>query len=244
MTQRRCEITARRSAPKRSRQQVLGFEDLLDVATNLRWTWQARTRALFARLDPAAEPSALEWPRRLLLGLGPAEVEQRLASDPGLASLAAAVVDDASGYEANTARTWFPQAHRKERRFEVAYFAAEFALTDSLPAYAGGLGAMAGEFLKSASALGVPLVGVGLLYRETSHQWLDDSGLQQESWEVLDFERLPIELARDVMGRPVRVKVPLPGRDVVAQVWTVLVGRNRLYFSTPTSNRIDEPTAT
>ena len=157
-------------------------------------------------------------------------MEQRLASDPGLASLAAAVVDNASGYEANTARTWFPQAHRKERRFEVAYFAAEFALTDSLPAYAGGLGAMAGEFLKSASALGVPLVGVGLLYRETSHQWLDDSGLQQESWEVLDFERLPIELARDVMGRPVRVKVPLPGRDVVAQVWTVLVGRNRLYL--------------
>ena len=84
--------------------------------------------------------------------------------------------------------------------------------------------------LKSASALGVPLVGVGLLYREASHQWLDESGLQQESWEVLDFERLPIELARDGMGRPVRVKVPLPGRDVVAQVWTVLVGRNRLYL--------------
>jgi starch phosphorylase len=157
-------------------------------------------------------------------------VQQRLASDPDLALLARAVVENASGYEANTAGTWFPQGHRKDSRFQVAYFAAEFALTDSLPAYAGGLGAMAGEFLKSASALGVPLVGVGLLYRETSHQWLDDRGLQQESWEVLDFERLPIELARDAMGRPVRVKVPLPGRDVVAQVWTVLVGRNRLYL--------------
>ncbi|MGP8149318.1 MAG: alpha-glucan family phosphorylase [Acidimicrobiales bacterium] len=230
MTRRRCEITARRSAPKRSRQQVVGFEDLLDVATNLRWTWQARTRGLFARLDPAAGSSALEWPLRLLTGLGRAAVEERLASDPDLAALAAAVVENATAYEANHTRNWFPQTHRKDRGFEVAFFAAEFALTDSLPVYAGGLGAVAGEFLKSASALGVPLVGVGLLYRETSHQWLDASGLQQESWEVLDFERLPIELALDAMGRPVRVKVPLPGRDVVAQVWTVLVGRNRLYL--------------
>lgn len=208
----------------------MGFEDLLGVAMNLRWTWQARTRALFARLDPAAGPSALEWPLRLLNGLGRATVEDRLASDPELAALATAVVDSAIAYEANPTRTWFPQTHKKDRGFEVAFFAAEFALTDSLPVYAGGLGAVAGEFLKSASALGVPLVGVGLLYRETSHQWLDDNGLQQESWEVLDFERLPVELAHDAMARPVRVKVPLPGRDVVAQVWTVPVGRNRLYL--------------
>jgi len=94
-------------------------------------------------------------------------VEKRLASDPDLAALAAAVVENATAYEANHTRNWFPQTHRKDRGFEVAFFAAEFALTDSLPVYAGGLGAVAGEFLKSASALGVPLVGVGLLYRET-----------------------------------------------------------------------------
>jgi starch phosphorylase len=185
---------------------------------------------LFARLDPAAGSSALEWPRRLLLGLGRATVEARLAADPDLAALARAVVDNAVSYEANGTKTWFPQAHRKDRRFEVAYFAAEFALTDSLPVYAGGLGAVAGEFLKSASALGLGLVGVGLLYRETSHQWLDEAGLQQESWEVLDFGRLPIEVARDATGRPARVTVPMPGREVAAQVWTVLVGRNRLYL--------------
>ncbi len=223
-------VTARRLAPGRSRPQVVGFDDLLELSTNLRWTWQTRTRSLFARLDPAASPSALEWPRRLLLGLGRATVEERLASDPDLAALAAAVVENAAAYEANGPRTWFPEAHRKDRKFEVAYFAAEFALTDSLPIYAGGLGAVAGEFLKSASALGVHVVGVGLLYRETSHQWLDESGVQQESWEVLSFDRLPVELAHDSEGRPVRVKVRLPGRDVVAQVWTVLVGRNRLYL--------------
>jgi len=200
------------------------------VATNLRWTWQRPARALFAGLAPAAEPSALEWPRRLLTGLGRAAVERRLASDPDLAALAASVVEDAIAYQANRSKTWFPKTHKKDRTFEVGFFAAEFALTDSLPVYAGGLGAVAGEFLKSASALGVAVVGVGLLYREASHQWLDDTGLQQESWEVLDFERLPVELARDAMGRPVRVKVPLPARDVVAQVWTVLAGRNRLYL--------------
>jgi starch phosphorylase len=200
------------------------------VATNLGWTWHARTRALFASLDPTAGPSALEWPRRLLIGLGRAGVEERLASDPELAARAAVVVNGLAGYGARRSKTWFPQTHKKDRKFEVGFFSAEFALTDSLPVYAGGLGTVAGEFLKSASALGVPLVGVGLLYRETSHQWLDDAGLQQESWEVLDFEQLPIELARDGAGRPARVTVPLPGRDVVVQVWTVMVGRTRLYL--------------
>ena len=106
----------------------------------------------------------------------------------------------------------FPENHRKDRNFEVAYFAAEFALTDSLPIYAGGLGAVACEFLKSASALGVHLVGIGLLYRESSHQWLDESGFQQESWDVLAFDRLPVEPAQDAAGHPVRVRVRLPGR--------------------------------
>jgi len=223
-------VAARRSAPKPSRRQVVEFEDLLGVATNLGWTWHARTRALFAALDPSASPSALEWPRRLLLGLGPAEVERRLASDPDLAARAAAVIDAAARREQDRTKTWFPRTHRKDRRFEAALFSTEFALTDSLPIYAGGLGTVAGEFLKSASSLGVPLVGVGLLYRETSHQWLDEGGWQQESWEVLDFDQLPIELAHDAAGRPVRVPVELPGRDLITQVWTVLVGRTRLYL--------------
>ena len=223
-------VTARRSTVNKARRRVVEFEDLLGVATNLGWTWHARTRALFADLDPTAGPSALEWPRRLLIGLGPAAVEERLASDPELAARAATVVEAAARREKDRAKTWFPRTHRKDRQFEVAFFSVEFTLTDSLPVYAGGLGTVAGEFLKSASSLGIPLVGVGLLYRETSHQWLDDSGWQQESWEVLDFEQLPIELAHDTTGRPARVTVELPGRAVVVQVWTVLVGRTRLYL--------------
>ena len=227
---RRCAIPPRRSSANRSKRPVVAFEDLLAVATNLGWTWHARTRALFADLDPSAGPSALEWPRRLLLGLGAAAVEEKLAADPALAARAAAIVELAVRREADRSRTWFPKTHRKDRGFQAALFSAEFALTDSLPIYAGGLGTVSGEFLKSASSLGVPLVGVGLLYRETSHQWLDDSGWQQESWEVLDFDQLPIEPAIDPAGRSVRVTIEMPGREVVAQVWTVLVGRTRLFL--------------
>ena len=224
-------VTARRLAPGRSRPQVVGFDDLLELSTNLRWTWQTRTRSLFARLDPAASPSALEWPRRLLLGLGRATVEERLASDPDLAALAAAVVENAAAYEANGPRTWFPEAHRKDRKFEVAYFAAEFALTDSLPIFAGGLGAVAGEFLKSASALGVHARGgrpalpgdVAPVARRERCPAGVLGGAQPSTGCPSSWRTTPT-------GRPVRVKVRLPGRDVVAQVWTVLVGRNRLYL--------------
>ncbi len=175
----------------------------------------------------------------MLYALGRTAVEQRLASDPELAALAAQVVADAVVYETVGSRTWFSQAHARTGPLSVAYFAAEFALTDSLPLYAGGLGAVAGEQLKSASALGVPLVGVGLLYRETSHQWLDDDGYQQESWEVLDSSRLAVEVARDSLGRPLQVTVPFPGRDVIAQVWTAPVGRNRLFLLDTAVSRND-----
>ena len=100
-------------------------------------------------------------------------------------------MDDRHGLPRRGAGTWFPTTHGDAPSLEVAFLAAEFALTDSLPIFAGGLGAIAGEQLKSASALGVPLVGVGLLYRESSHQRLDAPGVQRESWEVLDPSGLP-----------------------------------------------------
>jgi starch phosphorylase len=218
------------SARKWGSRSSVGFDDLRAIAGNLRWTWHAGARSLFARLDPTAGLATYEWPRQLLDALGRTAVEQLLAADPDLARLATAVVNDWARYEATRAERWFPTNHPENRHLEVAYFAAEFTLTDSLPIFAGGLGAIAGEQLKSASALGVPLVGVGLLYRETSHQWLDGDGMQHESWEVLDFDRLPVTPARDALGRHVQVAVPLPGRDVAVRVWTAPVGRSRLYL--------------
>ena len=146
------------------------FDDLLAVALNLRWTWKIEARRLFARLDPDASPGALEWPHQLLLGLGRATITEMLAADPDLAQLANSVVDDfrVNGVRGTkTAKTWFRVNHRRHKNLVIAFFAAEFALTDSLPIFAGGLGSVAAEQLKAASTLGLPLIGVGLLYRGT-----------------------------------------------------------------------------
>ncbi len=110
----------------------------------------------------------------------------------------------------------------------IAFFAAEFSLTDSLPIFAGGLGTVAAEQLKAASALGLPLVGVGLLYRGTSHQWLDREGRQHEAWDMMSPEKMPIERARDAQGRLIQVTVSLPGRDIQVAVYRAQVGRNQL----------------
>ena len=130
------------NSPKRT---DVTYDDLLAVALNLRWTWKIEARRLFARLDPDASPGALEWPHQLLRGLGRDRVRELLDADPELARMAASVVENfavnATG-GTKTAKTWFRVQHRKQRDITVAFFAAEFALTDSLPIFAGGLGSM------------------------------------------------------------------------------------------------------
>ena len=204
------------------------FDDLVEVASNLRWTWKIDARRLFAALDPTASPGALEWPHQLLLGLGPNRVNERLAGDSEIATLANSVVRDFRTYFTQISSTWFHTQHRNEKDQIIAFFAAEFSLTDSLPIFAGGLGTVAAEQLKASSALGLPLVGVGLLYRGTSHQWLDREGRQNEAWDMMSPEKMPIERARDAQGRLVQVTVSLPGRDIQVAVYRAQVGRNHL----------------
>jgi starch phosphorylase len=209
---------------------LVSFDELVALASNLRWTWHMDVRTLFAGLFAEEEPSELEWPLRLLRRAGPAVVRSRLRANPELAALAREVVEDQSDYLHEAPITWYPTTHGGAPPLRVAYFAAEFALTDSLPIFAGGLGAIAGEQLKSSSALGVPLVGIGLLYRESSHQRLDDTGVQREMWEVLDPNGLPVTLLRHLDGTPLSVELPFPGRVVSAQLWTAPVGRTWLYL--------------
>jgi starch phosphorylase len=209
---------------------LVSFEELVALASNLRWTWHMDVRSLFAGLFAEEQPSELEWPLRLLRRAGPAVVRSRLRANRALAELAREVVEDRSDYLHESPITWYPTTHGTAPPLRVAYFAAEFALTDSLPIFAGGLGAIAGEQLKSSSALGVPLVGVGLLYRESSHQRLDDAGVQREVWEVLDPNGLPVTLLRQLDGTPLTVELPFPGRTLRAQLWTAPVGRTWLYL--------------
>src|SRR5439155_12821707 len=129
------------------------------------------------------------------------------------------------------ARTWFQDTFQSEPDTRIAYFSAEFGMHESVPIYSGGLGVLAGDHLKSASDLGLPLVGVSLMYREGYfRQYLNVDGWQQESYPENDFFNLPLvpELHSD--GSPFLINVPFPGRDVWCRIWRIQVGRVPLFL--------------
>ena len=113
----------------------------------------------------------------------------------------------------------------------VAYFSTEFGLTECLRNYSGGLGILSGDHLKSASTLGIPLVGIGILFQEGYFsQYLNADGYQQEAYPVNDYPNLPVTKCMDTNGHALLVKLPLPGRMLSAQIWKVQVGRTPLYL--------------
>ena len=197
---------------------------LRDLAMNLRWAWDHATVDLFRRIDPALWEATGHNPIRLL-----AEVDQRrleaAATDEGfLAQLdrAARTLED---YVAEPS-TWFARKHGSSHVPLAAYFSAEFGLAESLPIFAGGLGVLAGDHLKSASDLGVPLVGLGLLYRQGYfRQRITASGRQREVFEDADLFALPLAGQRTRGGAPLLVHVGIAGREVDVRVSLVRVGR-------------------
>ncbi|MBA2364049.1 MAG: alpha-glucan family phosphorylase [Chloroflexia bacterium] len=202
---------------------------LQDLAYNLRWRWDAPTRNLFARLDPLLWENSNQNPALLLQTVDPARL-QEVAADAEYSADVANAVAELDVYMASDA-TWFRQAHGDAGGSLIAYFSAEFGLTEALPIYSGGLGVLAGDHLKSASDLGIPLVAVGLLYQQGYfRQQLSETGWQQELYDTNDFEKLPLVPQRGPDGAPVVVEVPFPDRPVLAQVWRVQVGRVPLYL--------------
>jgi glycogen phosphorylase len=140
----------------------------------------------------------------------------------------------------DAADTWYDKNFKNQKRPVLAYFSTEFGLTECLQNYSGGLGVLSGDHLKSASDLGLPLVGVGLLYQEGYfQQYLNADGYQQENYPVNDYANLPVTLQRDDDGKPIKISVPLPGRNLYAQIWKVQVGRVPLFLLD--SNISDNP---
>src|SRR6476659_7773565 len=199
-----------------------GLEPLDRLAHNLAWTWDPGIASVLADVDPGGLAATSGNPVGMLAGASPARLAE-LAADAGfrerLASAVARLDDhlDAPGWYAT-----LPDAPSA-----IAYFSPEFGLSEALPQYSGGLGILAGDHLKAASDLGVPVVAVGLLYRSGYFaQSLSREGWQQERYPVLDPNGLPISLLREADGGPLKVQVGLPGgRRLVAQVWKVQVGR-------------------
>ena len=202
---------------------------LRDLAYNLRWSWDHATIELFRRLDSDLWETSGHNPVRLLGTIDQARLEAA-ANDDGLLSHLDGVARHFDDYMAGQS-TWFRRTHGPVDTPQVAYFSAEFGLTECLSIFAGGLGVLSGDHLKSASDLGVPLVGVGLLYQQGYfRQYLNEAGWQQESYEENDFYTLPVCPARRSNGAPLTIELAFPGRTVTAQVWRAQVGRVPLYL--------------
>lgn len=202
---------------------------LTELATNLRWTWHPETRELFKAMDPELASEVGGDPLRILTGVTPARLDE-LATDEDFIARTSAASEDLHRYL--TEPRWYQRLAERDdegrpRPRGIAYFSMEFGVTEALPNYSGGLGVLAADHLKSASDLGVPVIGVGLLYRAGYfRQSLSIDGWQVEHYPVIDPSGLPLSRMADDDGEPVLVDVAMPcGRDLLAQVWQATVGR-------------------
>lgn len=198
---------------------------LAQVAYDYRWAWSADGAATFQAIDADAWARTGANPRRLLT-----ETSRRhLARAEGDPALVDRIHRLAAKLRADRARPW--RAGTISPQHPVAFCCAEFGVHGSLPIYSGGLGVLAGDILKEASDLGLPMVGLGLMYRTGYfHQRIDVTGYQHEYWLDADPERLPCVRVTGADGQPLTVQVPVAGEDVAVQVWRVDVGRVPLYL--------------
>ncbi|WUH97033.1 alpha-glucan family phosphorylase [Spirillospora sp. NBC_00431] len=198
------------------------LRQLEELVLNLRWSWHHETLDLFRAVDPALWKAVHHDPVRLLGEVAPERLA-RLAKDRRFLRRLRDTADDLHEYL--TAPRWY-QA-QPDTPDAVAYFSPEYGITAALPQYSGGLGILAGDHLKTASDLGVPIIGVGLLYRHGYFsQSLSPDGWQLERYPPLDPNGLPLTLLRERDGSPVRVVIGLPkGPGLHAQVWLAQVGR-------------------
>jgi len=225
-------------APKLPRQ----LKRLQELAYNLRWAWDHESIALFRRLDPDLWEQTGHNPVWMLGRL----TQERLKSMVDDTSFMAHYDRVCRSYDAymSSKESWYDSTYGNlKTQPTIAYFSMEFGITECLQNYSGGLGVLSGDHLKSASDLNIPLIGVGLLYQEGYfQQYLNADGFQQESYPINDYANLPVTLQTDSNGNPIKINVPLPGRELFAQIWKVQVGRVALYLldSNVDENKLEE----
>jgi glycogen phosphorylase len=199
------------------------------LASNFLWGWDHQLMDVFMRLDLDLWEKTDHNPVKMLGTVSQDRLNFLAEDDAFLAQLERATHRFIDYTESKT--SWFTKNHTGTGKFLVAYFSAEFGITECLKIYSGGLGMLAGDHLKSSSDLGIPLVGMGLLYQHGYfHQYLNADGWQQERYDESDFFTLPLKLVRDAKGNPVDVSLDFPGRAIHAQVWLAEVGRVHLYL--------------
>jgi starch phosphorylase len=206
---------------------IVGFDSLAELALNMRWSWNHATDEVWRRLEPELwEITHNPW---VVLQTVSREQIGPVLADPGFRKR----VDDLvqTRRRALEAPAWFQQQHPDSPLGCAAYFSMEFMLSEALPIYSGGLGNVAGDQLKAVSDLGVPVVGVGLLYQQGYfRQVIDRDGEQQALYPYNDPGQLPIAPLRQANGEWLRLEIALPGYSVWLRAWQVQVGRVKLYL--------------
>lgn len=203
---------------------------LEELAKNLWWTWHNQARQLFRALDYPLWKLSLHNPVKQLLDVSP-DTLQAAASDAAFLELYDSVM---SAYDADlstTDHTWFHTNYPELSGSSIAYFSMEYAIHNSLPIYAGGLGILAGDICKEASDLGLPLFAIGFMYPQGYfHQHITEDGWQEEIYQKLDFKEAPISRILSSSGEETIVNVQLADVNLAVGVWQVRVGRTTIYL--------------
>ena len=201
---------------------------LNELAYNLYFSWNMDVQELFRSLDPETWEAARRNPARMLC-LTPQEKLDQAAKDPDFLDHLEAVYAQFQRYLREP--TWWERQFGRPTGPQLAYFCAEFGLHECLPVFSGGLGVLAGDHIKSASDLGLPLVGVGLLYRQGYfRQYLNAEGMQQEHFPENDWYSMPVHLEKDPQGAPLKNYLDTPNGRLWFQVWRAAVGRVCIYL--------------
>lgn len=207
-------------------QRISGLQEL---SRNLYWSWTPRALELFSKLDSQVWEDCGHNPVAMLTNIDQLDME-KAAKDPDYLAKYDQAMAEFNAY-INPDSTRFSKQFPEYTGKTIAYFSAEFGLHESLPIYSGGLGILSGDHMKTASDLGIPMVGVGLLYNHGYFiQQINGEGWQEATYKRLNFSTLPVEKALDSQGEEVVVQIEMPDRTVYARVWKVCCGRISLYL--------------
>ncbi|MDA8125442.1 MAG: alpha-glucan family phosphorylase [Deltaproteobacteria bacterium] len=204
---------------------------LRDLAYNLWWSWNPRARELFSALDPKLWAGMGNNPVRMLETVSPERL-QEASQNANYLTLYGQIFQQFDDYmKDKTPAEQIGPANGLKWAQPVAYFSTEYGLHETLPIYSGGLGTLSGDHLKTASDLNVPLIGLGLLYKNGFFkQVIDKNGIQIAEYPENDFSSMPVQIVRDDRGEAVQISLDLPGRTLYANIWEVHVGRVSLYL--------------
>lgn len=201
---------------------------LKEIAYNMWYSWNWEAVKLFITLDPEYWEKSYQSPINMLCML-PLQKLEEAAQNQDFLSQMNRVYESFQNYLKE--KTWFEKKFGEKKKPFMAYFSCEYGIDEGLPLYSGGLGILAGDHIKSASDLGIPLMGVGLLYRQGYfRQYLNADGWQIENYPENNRHKMPLRLESDKEGNPLLIDLSDVNIPAAFQIWRVEVGRSSLYL--------------